>query len=487
MASTVRRPAGDFLIVREALAAFFKRRNTVLMTFAAITGVATVAAMVLPPTYRAESRLLFKFGRENIYRNEVGDDRNQVVSLNSEEILNSESNILTSRDLIAQVVSAITVEQLYPDVAGHPTAGGTSLDVAVERFGKALKVDALKKSNVMEVSLEHKDPRMAARALTMLVEDFKAKHLQAYTDPKASFLEEQLADYDRRLRESQTQLEGFKRQQGLFSLEEQRTLLLKQRTELDTDLKATVNGIAQLQQQIAALSRQLQAVPPDVALSTETDRYRTIDEAKSQLLTLQLKEQDYLRTYTESNQQVVGVRHDIDLVQNFIKNQQGELSGRVQHGQNVVYQDLQRNRFKVQADLPAQQAKAASLRRQIAQLDLELPRLDLSGTELDNLKRDVAINDRTYRTYQEKVAEARMVEDLNRQKSANVSVIQTAAVPFAPIKPRRGMYIALGAILGAVAGLGVAVLQEMSAPGASTPAAAERQVGLPVLATISLR
>src|SRR4051794_31856143 len=149
-------PAGEFLPPREVLTALFKRRHTVLVTFAAITGVATAAAFVLPPTYRAESRLLFKFGRENIYRNEVGADRNQVVSSNSEEVLNSESNIPTSRDLIAEVVLAITVEQLYPDVAANPPRRGTSLDVAVERFGKALKVEALKKSNVMEVSLEHK-------------------------------------------------------------------------------------------------------------------------------------------------------------------------------------------------------------------------------------------------------------------------------------------------------------------------------------------
>jgi uncharacterized protein involved in exopolysaccharide biosynthesis len=96
----------------------------------------------------------------------------------------------------------------------------------------------------------------------------------------------------------------------------------------------------------------------------------------------------------------------------------------------------------------------------------------------------VASNERNYKTYLEKVEEARISDDLNRQKMANISVIQTASVPPKPVKPKKALNIVLGIILGAVSGLGLAFFSEYTNQGLSTPESAERRLGLPVLATI---
>jgi uncharacterized protein involved in exopolysaccharide biosynthesis len=106
---------------------------------------------------------------------------------------------------------------------------------------------------------------------------------------------------------------------------------------------------------------------------------------------------------------------------------------------------------------------------------------------LENLRRDVAVNDRNYRTYLEKVEDARILEDLNRQKSTSISVIQGATVPVEPVSPRKLLNIALGLMLGLLAGLGLAFVIEFSAQGLSTPGSAERVLGLPVLTTVSLK
>jgi uncharacterized protein involved in exopolysaccharide biosynthesis len=465
----------------------FKRQSTILVTFFTVAATVTVGTFLLPPTYQAEARLLVRMGRENVYRSEVGGDKSQILSVNNEEIVNSETNILTSRDLIEKVVSSLTIAQLYPDLAESTPRRGTPLDAAVERFGKALSVEGIKKSTVIQISLQHKDPRMAAKALNLLVDYFKEKHLQAYSDPKSSYLEQQLASYDQRLKQSQAQLEAFKQKNRVFSLDEQRSLLLKQRTELDTALKATENQVKEVQQRISSLNRQMQTVSRDVPLSTETERYRSVDEAQGQLLALQLKEQELLRKYTESNQLVVSVRREIEIVRAFITAQEQDIKGRRQTGQNVVFQDLEREMARLQAELPSQEARAASLGRQIAELDQQIPALDMTEAALENLKRDVEVNDRNYRTYVEKVEDARILEDLNRQKSANISVIQEAAVPARPVKPRKMLNIALGLILGALSGLGFAFASEFSAQGLSTPESVERRLRLPVLAAIALK
>ena len=127
---------GDEAIgLREFLSVLFKRKSTILVTFLTVVATVTVGTFLLPPTYEAQARLLVKVGRENVYRSEVGGDTSQILSVNNEEIVNSETNILTSRDLIEKVVSTLTVQQLYPDLAKSPPRRGTP----ARRRGGALR------------------------------------------------------------------------------------------------------------------------------------------------------------------------------------------------------------------------------------------------------------------------------------------------------------------------------------------------------------
>ncbi len=474
--------------LREFLTVLFKRKGMILITFVTIVATVTIGSFLLPPTYEAESRLLVKFGRENIYLPEVGGEKSQIVEFNNEEVVNSEIKILTSRDLIERVIKALTVEALYPKIAADPPADLTPLDAAIERFGKDLDAESIKKSNVIEITLHHKDPRMAAKALNLLVEFFKEKHLQAYSDPKSSFLEQQLAEYQDRLHSAQDRLEEFKQKSKVYSLVEQRDLLLKQRSELDTAYKIALNQVNETRERQAALRAQMRAVPQDVPLYTETaDRYKAIDDARTELMSLQLKEQELLQKYKDTNLLVVNVRKEISIVQAHIEAEEAAVKDRVRTGKNVVYQDLETNLIKVQAELPSQEAKAKTLSGQIAQVDAELQTLDLREKQLANLKRDIEVSEQNYKTYLSKAEEARISEDLNRRKVANISVIEEAAVPPLPVKPKKLLNIALSVVLGAFAGLGFAFWTEFMSQAMTTPEDAERRLGLPVLGSISLK
>jgi len=167
----------------------------------------------------------------------------------------------------------------------------------------------------------------------ILMNFFKEKHLQAYSDPKSSFLEQQLADYQQRLQRAQDQMQSFKQKYRVFSLEEQRNLLLRQRSELDTAYKGAVHQVSEIRERQAALRRQMRDVPQDVPLYTETaERYKSLDDAKMQLLTLQLKEQELLHKYKETNPLVANVRLEIRITQDFIQRQEEAIKDRVRTG-----------------------------------------------------------------------------------------------------------------------------------------------------------
>lgn len=471
--------------LRDFLSILFKRKTAILTIFLAVVITVTVGSFLMSPTYQAESSLLVKFGREFIYRPEVGN-KAPMIAFNQEEAINSEINILTSRDIIEQVIKTIGLENIYPDLVKNLPSRMTPLEAAANTFQKKLTAEGIKKSSVIEVSFQHQDPKVAARAVNLLVEFFKEKHLQVHGGTESNFLENQANLYDRELKSSENRLEDFRQKNRVFSLDEQRSLLLKQRTELDTTLKNTRNRIDEQGKKLASLRGQMKTLLADKNRFTQTERDKIIVEARAKLLTLQLSEQDLASKYPENNRLLVNVRKEIQIIRDFLKEQEEAIGGKVETS-NPVYQEAEKQALNAEAEEASLKAKASTLLLQISHLDTEIKTLDLREKELKDLNREVSTNEMNYKTYREKKEEARISDEMNRQKLANISVIQAAVVPSKPVKPRKALNILLSIILGAVSGLGFAFFSEYMGQGLSTSGAAEEKLGLPVLATVSLQ
>ena len=112
----------SFYSLRDLLLIVFKHKYKILMAFLAIVITVTIITFWLSPVYEATSSLLIKFGREYVYRSEVGDGN--VPSTYFErhllEVLNTEMEILKSRDLAEKIITALGVENLYPDLVAPP-------------------------------------------------------------------------------------------------------------------------------------------------------------------------------------------------------------------------------------------------------------------------------------------------------------------------------------------------------------------------------
>ncbi len=363
-----------------------------------------------------------------------------------------------------KVINTLGVDKIYPDMARTPPKKMTPLEAAILKFEKKVSVKNIRKSNVIEVSFQHKNPKILAQVVNQLVEFYKEKHLQVLSNPKSSFLEKQLTTYRQTLKESENNLEAFKQKYKVFSLVEQRSLLLKQRVDLDTSLKTAQNRIQEIKQVLSSPGSPTIMPSKNAPFYAEIKRYEIIDNAKAKLLSLQLREQELLGKYTETSRMIANIRKEINLVKEFLKEQEKNLAG---------------------AELSSLETKSTITKQQLNRLDKKIGTLDLREKELRNLKREVATNEKNYKTYLNKSEEARISDDMDRRKMANIAVIQKAIVPAKPIKPRKGLNIALGIILGAMSGLGFAFFSEHISEGLSTPESAERRLDLPVLTTIS--
>lgn len=473
---------------RDFLTALFKHKVKVITVFIGIFLPALIYTFTTAPVYESEANIMVKIGREYLNQPEVGNaDRSQpLMALNQEEVVNSEIQILTSKDLAEKVITSITLENFYPEILSAPVAGVPTMEIAIAKFQKGLKIERIKKTNVLKVSFQHKSPGTAAKAVNLLVELFKEKHLQVFSDPKSSFLGMQLGLYKEKLQSAENNLQSFKQKKEVYALDEQRTLILRQRTELDTSLKNSLNTIQELNNKSFTLKGQIKNIEDNKSNYTNTEMDRIIVETKAKLLDLRLKEQELLKKYTDSNRLVVNIRNEIKLINAFLFEQEKDITEKVRTA-NPVYREAEIMLIKIESDLNAQKGKAAVLKQQVAELDGKVRSLDFSEKEMQKLKRDQDISEKSYRSYQEKVEAARIADEMNRLKLVNISVIQDAGIPITPVKPLVAINIALALLLGLMFGVGSALLAESTSPSFSTPEKVERRFGIPVLTTISLK
>jgi len=264
--------------LRDFLHVIFKRKFQILLFFGITVCTVAIGSFVVRPTYEATAQILIKIGRENIYVPTLpaGGTSNPVISFNREEQINSEIEILKSRFLAEKVAESLGPAVIYKDLdrTGHGFLGGlfqtadareSPLPRAVIKLRKNIEVEAVRKSNVINVSFTHKDPDMAATVVNSLISVYLDRHLSVHKSPQSyGFFQEQSQILESKLKQAEENLEAFKKEHNLTSLEEQRTLILRNEADLRAALNQTLSQEAETGNRLRQLRHQVATTPKTV-------------------------------------------------------------------------------------------------------------------------------------------------------------------------------------------------------------------------------
>ena len=282
--------------MQDFLTIFFKHKWKILITFVLVAGATCVTALqTTPKQFVAKGVVMVRFGREFVQVSEVGDQG--PSSLNPESIINTEVQILTGRDLLEKVVDAVGAEELYPELGEKPLPPDWRREIAILNFRGNLGVNPVKGSNLIEVYFRNKNPQITAKAVNTLVDKLQERHLQVFSDPKSSFLEAQTKDYQEKLSKSEADIETFKQRNQVFVLDEQRSLLLKERDETEAMLKTEQVRSRELQEKISFLKDRKNVYTDGV-----------LEQLRSNLNGLEQKEQELASKYNDDNLTLVNHR-----------------------------------------------------------------------------------------------------------------------------------------------------------------------------------
>lgn len=471
--------------LRDILTALFKHKIKILAVFLVVFGMIAGYVLTMVPLYEARASLLLKLGRENIFRPEVGQV-NQIVEYNKEAAVQSEISIIKNKDIVRRVVKALGVEKLYPEFLDPEEEIHDPLEAAVSTFLGNLVTLPIKGSNVIEISYFNPRPEAAAEALNLLIEFLKEKHLEVFSDPKASFLSKQLDEYRAQLERSEGALQVFKQRHDLSSpLLEQQGRLLDQRAELDSRHKTIKNQLQGLSGKIASIDQQMDAILDSISVA-KVEEGGNLEKAKEELFILRREEQRLLTRYTESSSPVQNIRGEIAQMEQFIRDQQkNERANTMASGKKLLYNTLQGERLAAMSEVTTLKESSQVIAGQIADLDHKIQRLDDLNKELMVLERQRAADEQNYNLYLTKVEEAKVSEEMDRLKMANISVIQRAEIPRGPAGRSPLLLLIVGAVVAGMAGTGVGLFLEYFQGAYTRPDHAAHDLDLPLLGSFS--
>jgi polysaccharide biosynthesis transport protein len=152
---------------------------------------------------------------------------------------------------------------------------------------------------------------------------------------------------------------------------------------------------------------------------------------------------------------------------------------------NPTYQATQTSLLEARADLEAASKDLPVILEQIDALSARLAERSRQQSNYQDLVREYQIDDENYRAYLQAVQQARIADDLNKEKASTVAVFDAAHLYSAlPTKPRTLLIIGSGTALGLILGLSLAFLLETLDERLNTPWQVNKLTGLAVLGSM---
>jgi uncharacterized protein involved in exopolysaccharide biosynthesis len=171
--------------------------------------------------------------------------------------------------------------------------------------------------------------------------------------------------------------------------------------------------------------------------------------------------------------------------QYILAEQKNERVNTVASGKKTMYNQLEKERLAAMSEITTLQASGHVIALQISDLDKKIQRLDALNKELIVLERQRAAAEQNYNAYLTRVEEAKVSEEMDRLKMANISVIQRAEVPRGPAGRSPTLLLILGAMLGVMAGTGFGLFLEYFQGAYTRPDHAAHDLNLPLLGSFS--
>ncbi len=473
------------LSARQAATVIFRHRRLSIIGAAAVVLAIVLGAIVLPK-YQSEMKILVKRGRVDpvVTSSETNDRQTQIInSAITEEELNSEVEVLTSDDLLRQVVLANHLQDGVHNWFDRSEEG--QIQEATRQLKNHLNVESVKKANVITASYKSKDPQLAYSILKSLSTLYLQKHTLVHRPPgEFQFFEKETEQSRKQLQDAEARLKQFPQQEGAVAPQLERDITLQKLNEFNFVLEQTRADIRASQDRIRELQGLETSTPQRMMTQLRrSDNGQLMQQLKSTLLELELKRTELLTKFQPDYRPVQEVEKQIAETKAAIQAENDRPIREETTDQNPTHEWVRGELAKAEADLASQQARATATQRIVAEYQNRAKELGDKAIMLGDLQRNQKVQEDNYLLYLRKSEEARINSALDQNRILNVALAEDPAVPALPAHPR-WLYAMASGLLMMVFCAGTVYLVDRSDMTFRTPDEVRQYLAIPVLAAL---
>lgn len=456
-----------------------RRRNRVILAaVGSCVLLATIVNLVTPPTYRATTRI--QVNKEPT-RSALTGEAIASDDWRSDNIaMFTTAELITARSLMRDVAATLYRRGILGahgsaprkgPAASHGSADGgdapaVDLDRDVDWLLSIMTVKPIPQTRLVSIEVDHNSPRIARE-----VADVVALKFVEYQKDQRSHVDGERVDY---LKQQTDELAGDinglekklydSRQAGLAVLESR----LKQLTETSAGLNdsyvktrvergATGSRLARLREALRDSTGMTAGIP----MQSET-----LDGLRKNL---QLHETDLAKAreiYKDKHPKLIILESEIESIRGCIR------------------AELEKSVAALQEEYTGIQEREANLRASIAQTDAQMRAVNDRLSQSTAMEGDLS-SKRNLRTML--VGKVHEAEISGQVEQPLATVVEAATVGEDPVRPRKGLNLMIGAVVGLLGGLGLALLFEYLRHCIRSPKDVTEHLRLPVLGMIPRR
>jgi uncharacterized protein involved in exopolysaccharide biosynthesis len=472
--------------MRELAMVLFRRRRV----FACVAGVVLGAAilyLLAGDRYEAELKVLVRPGRADA---PVSAQENAPLDLTrlaiTEEDLNSEVELLQDDSVMRKVVEENGLGGRDWLHFSRLTEGHAErVERAARRLAKKLKVEAVKKTNLITVKYASDDPQLAAKVLQSVADAYVEKHAVVHRPGgEFHFFEKQTGESRRQLDQAEGSLLEFMAGHGVVAAAQERDLALQRFSAVDANYRETRVELAETQERVRELENQLNELPERTTTQIRSaDNPEVLAALKSTLIGLQVKRVELLTKFEPTHALVREVEQQIAQTQAAIATENMAPVRDETTDRNTHYDWAKSELQRAQVQLKGLEARAEATATQEAEYRALARQLGDEAIAQDDLLSTERVAEENYLLYVKKREAARMADALDERGIVNVAV---AEQPVAPALPRWSAWtvLAVGLAAAGAAGTGAAFAAEHVDAGFRTPDDVLAYLDAPVLASL---
>ncbi|WP_109487976.1 GumC family protein [Occallatibacter savannae] len=451
----------------QALLRFLKKRGWVILGVVALGFIAAIATNHFQrKLYTAQASIEIRAqDMSSQFRLEQVPDI--AASVDTSERLDTEIEILRSRDLAFETIRALHLESnpdFLPLENGHPwdLSKAYYRHVLVSVFLGQIQVSRLGHTSIIDIAVTSKSPELASLIANTLVDRYIEHSFRdnyAATVKVSGWLDSKLNSIKTNLENSQKRILDLQRDIGVYGIDQSHSIISANLEELNKQYAdAEVDRLLK-----ESRLQQMRSSSPDVIDAALGNADPALQAVKQRLVQAQAEYNSLIQTYGPEYPRVKTLNAQMNQLQTALASEE----------------KAQVTRF--QKEFEASQNHEKQLRAALEQQEQQVFGVGQKAMQYELAKQDYETNRLLYDGLQQRLQEAGIVSGLH---STAVHIVDNADTPVAPSWPRKRFNVALGLGGGFFIGLCLAILLEVMDTNLKTITDVEQNLNLPLIAAI---